>query len=392
MKHFVFLVIFLFSYGILSAQKGVTNSNSAPATINTEQEEMEQNAPVINSKSEKKKVDMDYKREKEPSSVREEKATSVKEVSQKTYQIDYSINHQRSSRSANTYQKRELEENVLKLKASAPESFEFHYFSYVSSQYDTAAYFHLLKAEKLKPDNSDLHVQLLAHSIISDKVSDQKKYAARLVKSGRITHEMLSYNRDLLASVPSGSFLITHGDDDTYGSTYLQLFENSGLKINIVSLELLQSDVYRAKMKKLGLKIPNSRTVDVQFLKQLCELNSSIPLYLSLTIPKEYFEPMQGKLYANGLSFRYADKEVNNILENERLWTQVLQKNLVYEAASEKARELSANYLPMLFALRKYYNTENDSKKLSEIDSAINSIGSQCNKYEQVQKLKQVYK
>jgi len=92
-----------------------------------------------------------------------------------------------------------------------------------------------------------------------------------------------------------------------------------------------------------------------------------------------------------GLVFEYHENEFNNFYRNDYLWNEVLTKELVSNAKNEKAKQLSANYLPMLLQLRSVYQQKEDAVKLKDVDEASDQVGVQCNKYEQVQKIKGAY-
>jgi hypothetical protein len=110
-----------------------------------------------------------------------------------------------------------------------------------------------------------------------------------------------------------------------------------------------------------------------------------------MTTPKEYFKPIQSKLYVTGLVFEYHENDFNNFERNDELWNSGLSKHLILNASDEKGKQLSANYLPMILQLRKVYGQTEEKEKLKDVDDAADKVGLQCKKYEQVQKLKKSY-
>jgi hypothetical protein len=137
--------------------------------------------------------------------------------------------------------------------------------------------------------------------------------------------------------------------------------------------------------------LPDTDVINVDYLKTFCELNASKSISISMTAPKEYFLPIQSNLYVTGLVFEYHQSVYNNFDRNNTLWNSGLTKHLIREAKDEKAKQLSANYLPMLLQLRKVYGQQGEQKKVKEIDEAIDKVSLQCRKYDQVQKLKSSY-
>ncbi|NRA11630.1 MAG: hypothetical protein HRT57_06725, partial [Crocinitomicaceae bacterium] len=196
---------------------------------------------------------------------------------------------------------------------------------------------------------------------------------------------------DVLLSVPENGVLITHGFDDSYATWYKQNSADVRKDVTIISLDFLQSDHYRELLKEDGYKLPESKVVDVKFLKSFCELNTSKSISISLTTPKEYFKPIQSSLYITGLVFEYHKDEFDNFHRNDDLWNSTLKKHLVNNATDEKSKQLSSNYLPMLLQLRKVYVKMDLKGKLEEVDEASDKVSVQCKKYEQVQKLKNSY-
>ncbi len=405
-----FLIVF-FSIALFAKVKAQTENpnkangntiynNSAPAnipaTIPAEEKEEESEKDSKKKVEEKKggKVENQPQKSTAPSTKSKDVETSTTKsqetLKQTSYSIDYNITHQRTSRSASPAHQSALDDNVEDLKKNYPESFEYHYFAYASTKYDTAAYYHLKAAEKLKPDNADLQINLLANSIITKNVQDQKMYANKLVQSGRISKDILSYDLDMLMSVPQSGVLITHCNEDTYGAIYQQKLNAFRPDVQIISLELMQSKVYRKIWSDKGFLLPAGEEIDTKYLQEFCRLNKNKDLFLSLTIPKEYLQAIKSNIYISGLTFQYSQTPIENVQTNIAIWEFDLTKTLITEAQSEKGRELLANYLPMLLVLRSYYEAT-DKSKLTEIDDAINAVASASNKYQQIQKIKKSY-
>lgn len=299
---------------------------------------------------------------------------------------------QRTQRTPTPAQQQQMNVVVDALEESAPESFEYHYYKYIAGNYNVALIDHLKKAEALKPNNSDVHIQMAAYYLITNETKNAITYLEKLSKSSRLSKEVIEYSEDILRSVRPGGTLITHGTDDTYGTAFVQLSKKIRPDVRIISLDLLQSDKYRENLKATGYSIPDSKVVNVQFLQQFCIKNSTKNISVSMTTPKEYLVGIQQNLFTVGLNFEYhTDLTFNNFNRNEELWNKDLTKTVAENATNEKGKQLSANYLPMLLVLRKVYEQKNETEKLKEIDRSIDKISAQCNKYEQVQKLKKSY-
>ncbi|MBL4861824.1 MAG: hypothetical protein JKY09_02250, partial [Crocinitomicaceae bacterium] len=329
-----------------------------------------------------------YAVEKEAVSEQELQQQQYKQVS---YGFEYSKNKsavQRAQRSPSVNQQVQMDEAVDYFKANSPESFECQYFIYVAGNYDVSLVNHLDKAEKLKPNNADVHVQKAAYNMIKENKSEAIRYVEKLKESDRLTDNVIHYAEDILLSAPENGTLITHGFDDSYATWYVQNKEHVREDVKLISLDFMQSEYYKRKLSELGYDLPESAVVDVDFLKTFCEKNTDKNLSVSLTAPKEYFKPLQDNLYVTGLVFEYHSTDFNNFQRNDFLWNETLKKHLVNNATNEKSKQLSANYLPMLLQLRRVYEQTGEEGKLKEVDEMLDKISVQSKKYEQVQQLK----
>ena len=341
-----------------------------------------------------------------PSSVSEEKENDLEEVTlKKTVATEKSANSKQiemktnssflknkklaatqiTSRTPTLEQQAEMNTAINYYKLNAPESFEYHYFTYIAGNYNLDLIMHLEKAKELKPTNSDVIVQMAAyHTIISDTNASSKELS-QLVQMGKIEADVLTYDNALLNSVSTNGVLLTHGFDDAYGSFYLQQNNNVRNDVKIVSLDLMQSKVYRDSLQKDGFQIPNSQVVDVQFFQDFCAQNQSKNLNLSLTFPKPYLQPQINQLEVQGLVYVFKDPSKNMASENQKIWKTFSLSKSFENVNTEKGKQLTANYLPMLFYLRDLYEKQNKKNEIPPIDKAIEKIGIQTNKLKQIQ-------
>lgn len=341
-----------------------------------------------------------------PSSVPEEKENDLQEVTLKknvtseksanSKQIEMKTNTsflknkklaatQITSRTPTLEQQAEMNTAIDYYKLNAPESFEYHYFTYIAGNYNLDLIMHLEKAKELKPTNSDVIVQMAAyHTIISDTNASSKELS-QLVQLGKIEADVLTYDNALLNSVSTNGVLLTHGFDDAYGSFYLQQNNNVRNDVKIVSLDLMQSKVYRDSLQKDGFQMPNSQVVDVQFFQDFCAQNQSKNLNLSLTFPKPYLQPQINQLEVQGLVYVFKNPSKNMASENQKIWKTFSLSKSFENVNTEKGKQLTANYLPMLFYLRDLYEKQNKKNEIPPIDKAIEKIGIQTNKLKQIQ-------
>lgn len=353
---------------------------------------LEQNK--IQSSSKKYKT-LESKQEKALSDKDFEQTTQSQKVSQSAVSFTLSKQQsatQRTQRSPSAAQQTQMNQVVDDLEQNAPESFEFHYFKYVAGNYNVALIEDLKKAESLRPQNSDVQIQMAAYNIIVNDQTNAQVYLEKLIKSTRLSQDVLDYAEDLLKSAPDKGTLITHGFDDTYACYYLQTVKKIRPDVRLISLDFLQSEKYRTDLKTAGYVLPEKVLIDVAYLQEFCSKNDSKGLAISMTTPKEYLVPIQQNLFAVALVFEY-HKELtyNNFYRNDYLWNEELSKTLINKATTDKAKQLSANYLPMLLFLHKTYSESKEVEKVKEVDEAMDKVAVQCKKYDQVKKLKGSY-
>jgi hypothetical protein len=417
MKLLLFIALIV-SASFSFAQVNNQNENSAPATnsnvynnsnnSNTIQIAVPASIEDENEKDslqvEELKIQSSSKKYKSLES-KQEKALMDKEVDQSSSQsqkvsqsaVSFTLSKQQSStqrtqRTPSAAQQTQMNQVVDDLEQNAPESFEFHYFKYVAGNYNVALIDDLKKAESLRPQNSDVQIQMAAYNIIVNDQTNAQVYLEKLIKSTRLSQEVLDYAEDLLKSAPDKGTLITHGFDDTYACYYLQTVKKVRSDVRLISLDFLQSEKYRTDLKTAGYVLSEKVLIDVAYLQEFCSKNESKGLAISMTTPKEYLVPIQQNLFAVALVFEY-HKELtyNNFYRNDYLWNEELSKTLINKATTDKAKQLSANYLPMLLFLHKTYSESKETEKVKEVDEAMDKVAVQCKKYDQVKKLKGSY-
>ena len=296
---------------------------------------------------------------------------------------------QRSQRSPTVDQQVQMDNLVQVLEKSSPESFEYHYFKFVAGNYSVALVEHLKKAELLRPTNPDVHIQFVAYYWCMNEKRKALPYLEKLMGSGRLNWSILNYSKDLLRSVPSQGTLVTHGMEDSYACLYLQISEGIRTDVNVISLDLLQSEAVQKQLLVYGFNLPQNSTIDVAYLSDFCVQNNTRNIALSMTIPKEYLIPIQENLFVTGLVLEYkTDLSYQNSARNEYLWNYEFIKLIIMDASNEKERQLTANYLPMLLILRNTYKLTNETEKLAFVEKALNQVAVQSRKQEQIQKMK----
>jgi hypothetical protein len=325
-------------------------------------------------------------------------SSNQQQISASSYQLDKintSVSAQRTQRNPTAQDQLKIDEEVALLEQLAPESFEYNLYQYVAGNYDVTRIDYLKKAEAFNPQDKEVISQLTAHYLCMNDNVMALSCLENWKKGLPVDQLDIDYATDVLLSVEENGVLIVHGIMDTYSALWQQLHNKMRPDVQIISLELLQSESYRKWLSERGYSFPQNALVDKAFLTEFCKMNSKHSISLAMTIPKEYLSGMTSRLFAVGLAFEYSDHiDYDNYYRNELLWNSKLTKELINEldlsdAAYASKDQLVANYLPMLLQLRQVYVQKNEVDRIKEMDVALDKIGKATGKSELIEMIKQ---
>lgn len=338
-------------------RKKFSDSESVPATAS----EKENQIPVSDTQSSLSRVKMRFESNKS------------------------SASGQYNRRSATPQEQTEMDASAAFFNNTLPESFEAHFYTWVAGHYDTRLYPQLQQAAKLQPQNAEVHKQLAAYHIITGDADSAVAQINGMISDELIDAGQLAYTSDLLLSCDSNAVLVLHGFDDMFATYYVQQHNEIRKDVRIMSLDFMQSPQYRA-MWSGKLNLPASNWIDTTYLTQLCRLNNTLPLQLSMTIPRDYFAGMRANLYPVGLTMRFSEEPLNNFGRNNRLWNESMSKQLVLQRFNDKGEMWLSNYLPMLITLRQQLLEQGKKDEAEKIKSTILLIGERTDKSEKIKK------
>jgi hypothetical protein len=309
--------------------------------------------------------------------------------------LNSTIAVQRTQRNPTAQDQLKMNNDVQLLGKLAPASFEYNLYAYVSGNYDASRVAFLQKAAELQPSNKDVVLQYAAYYLSIDDKKGTANYLYQWERSLPKDQKEVIYAKDLLNSVQDNGILIVHGINDSYSALYQQFIKKVRTDVQVISLELLQSEQYKKTLNDKGVKLPNSELIDRSFLEEFCQLNKEKNLFLSMTIPKEYLSGMTSRLFAVGLAFEYSEQtELDNFYRNELLWNHKFSRVLVDELEQEEnnngsENQLVANYLPMLLQMRQVYIQRSELERVKEMDKVLDQIGKSIGKTDIIEKIKQ---
>ena len=358
-------------------QMGVTeNATNISNGLLNSQSKMESNSLL---KMDSSYFKLDQKFEEREDSNEQDDTKDLRETD-KTVQVFSSFSIVRQNSKFNKFQRTplvaeqaEMDAKVKQLEMISPNSWEYPLAYYLAGNYNLDRSPALEKAYQLNPENLEVQKQYVSLKLMNgDTISVQNALSLMSVNDV-ITLEVETYTSDVLTSCTMNSTLITHGFEDTYGALLNQFSYQQRLDVNVVSLDFMQSPQYRKALEGKGYVLPKSTKIDVGYLSQFCSLNADKELFLSVTIPRNYMDPIAKKLFPVGLTFQYTEKPATDLpIRQETLWFEQFNKYGLTEG--EERSKFAMNYIPMLLYLEQKYEKEGNEVLLLQIRESMNYI------------------
>ncbi|MGM0479033.1 MAG: hypothetical protein ACQERC_07395 [Bacteroidota bacterium] len=365
-----FLLLFLLNIAILSHEQVINNSQR------TEEESVEQER---HSKSENKALNRRGQK----------KRSNDAAVNSTREQLKLTLMKRRQNSVRKTPLSEETEfiaEKVDELAEIAPESFEFHLYSYLEKPYNFEALDHLRAAEQLSASNYEVLTAWTAYHFIveSDKM---KNYLRRLEAGGYFEPVHRNYARQTLKLLPRDAVLLTHGHNDTYPMIMQQQLKDVRPDIKILNIDFLQSETYRERLKNEGWSVPNTTVVNTEFVREFVVANDDKNIFLANSLPGDYIKLFKPSIHPCGLSFYVGDGGAEDCRRlNQKLYQRLADEIREGGISNEQQLRLS-NSLPALFAIRNDYLDNGNTAALEKLDAVITYIGQQTNQKEKIDNL-----
>lgn len=391
-RYLLLLSLVFFCFVSLFAQSNNTNQAPVNDTLQKKKELApapgnEVAIPASNSvklKSSKSLID---------SKLRDEPASADSQVQS---QASYFINNFQTvsiQSKNNVYQRSPSEANQKKLDASAnyfkstfPSGFEANFMTYRAGNYDQSNYSNLESALKLQPNNSEVQVEFGLANFIQNNNEIVDSITTCLVDKGYFSEGIMNYTADMIQSIPTNSTLIVHGTADLL--PLIKAKSNFGRSdLQIIGLDLLQSEQYQMELTGMGYVIPENKIIDTAYVRNFCELNQGKNLFLGMGFPKTYLEGIQADLTVIGLSLGYKINGLDAYNWNLNLYRFVWNTKQLGINQDLRSNTLSSNYLPALMNLQKQFEWYKRNKDYEEITALINAIGLRSKKTKTIQSI-----
>jgi hypothetical protein len=267
----------------------------------------------------------------------------------------------------------EMDAKVKQLELISPNSWEYHLAYFAAGNYNLDRSQALEKAYQMNPENLEVQKQYVSLKYMKGDTLSAQNMLSTMSLNELISLEVERYTSDVLTSCSMNSTLITHGFEDTYGALFNQFSHQQRMDVNVVSLDFLQSPQYRITLEEKGYVLPKTTKIDVGYLSQFCYLNADKELFLSVTIPRTYFEPISKKLFPVGVTFQYANAPADDLPDRqENMW--FYQLNKFGLAEGEDRSKFAMNYIPLLLYLEQKYIQEGNEVLLLQVRDSMDFI------------------
>jgi hypothetical protein len=163
--------------------------------------------------------------------------------------------------------------------------------------------------------------------------------------------------------------------------------ENYRNDVTLLPFEFFQSAFFMNRIKGLNVDFKSNKIVDNEYFNTILLNNKNKNIHISVSFPKDYILLFDYPIYTKGLTF-ILENNKNELINRNIDFYESISKNLMLNANSDKSKQLSVNYLPMLFLLKDYYEEAENVSKVMELDELINKIAIQSGKNEKIEQLK----
>lgn len=275
-----------------------------------------------------------------------------------------------------------------------PNTYEYHYLSYLNGGSTDELFYHCDEAFRIDPNRTEILSHMIRYYAVNRDLDQMKFYNNKWLASGEISDGILSWNYNALMSVQANAILLTYGDNDTYPSWMLQQVHDIRPDVKIININLLKNQNYLDGIfRECGIpELSNNQLIKngdfVPMVDHIFE-NSSRPVYVNVTIPKNIRDQYSEELYTVGLAFKYSKTPFDNIavlknnFENKFL-TDHLKVGFQNDKSVSVLNSLNLNYLPAFVNLYVHYVQSEDNVNANRVSELIYNIGKAADKESEV--------
>jgi hypothetical protein len=233
---------------------------------------------------------------------------------------------------------------VEEIEKNIPNTFESHFIKWANGYNDWNLLPELKKAYAIDSTRIETYDGFINLYEVERDIRSRDRFIRKWYETGKISPGLINYNYNVLTSLKPNAILITAGDNDTYFAWMLQAIWGIRTDVSIVNVGLASMKLYSDRLsKEFGVALPN---IDGQkyedyasgLYKALVQNKANRPIYIGLTVGKEFLKPVEKNLYLVGLAYEYSEQPFDNIA--------VLKKSL--------EKEYALDYLDVSFSIDPY--------------------------------------
>lgn len=304
------------------------------------------------------------------------------------YRSERYSHYSKNSNDISKEEQKDLDVIIKNMEEYVPNSYEFHFLTYLNGNKNPDLVNHLQKAYEIKPKSTEVMTEYVSYYEMTNNDSKKKEFCKLLSSAGVYSADLLEFNYNLLNSVEQNAILITHGENDTYPVWIQQTIKNVRPDVKVLYIDLLENKSYREKeLKELGITVStNIETNKAGFLKELAEASKKRPVYFANTVAPDLLKPMNANLYLTGLAFKYSSTSFDNLSTIESNWKDKMVKTELNGDGHVKGSidsKMNLNYLPSILLLYEKYKKDGN-KEATQLKELALKLGSEGGKEHQV--------
>lgn len=393
----LFFVVLFYVFGTLAlhAQQGLNNTTPVPDSVKSvpaipSSAESKDEAPATKAttvSSKKSKLDDLNSVEKTNALKETETLSSQKNQYATSFQGNLKASKMQSfQRTPTPGMQTQMQEATTFFQTINPEGYEANLFYYQEGNYNLDRISSLEAAAKLQPENNEVRTELLLANVILNNNEQADSLAKKLIESGKYSSGELVYSADLINSIPENSTLLVHGTTELIPAIYTRN-QLKRYDLNIISIDLLQSPQYQLNVTNQGFNIPETSAIDTNFVKQFIIQNEQRNLFISMSFPRPYLQPIVSELVVYGLSFGYRIQGIDPFNWNLNVYNQLWNKQTLSQKQENRSDQLAANYLPCLLNLEKQFALLNRTADQQAVHALIQEIAVRAQRTKQMNQI-----
>lgn len=271
-------------------------------------------------------------------------------------------------------------EIVSLMEQNIPDTFTYNYVAYSIYGIAPSKGGYLLKAYDINPDFEGINAAMVTYAVSILDNDLRKEVNRHWFALNELSPGLLSYAYNVLMSVEPGSILLTQHDNDSYPAWMLQDVKNIRPDVLVINFDFLLIDSYRNEIfKLLGIKpmdLRLSSDYELNWQKVLSHFLSDYrndrPLYIAMTVSREYYKDFADKTIVSGLAYRFSGGsrdlvKLNRELIEHQFLLDYIRVRLLPDSNQNNVNKQNINYLESLKIVFDHYQGIGDEIRANEI-------------------------